>query len=339
VNQPPSTVPPTDQLARPLRDLRISVTDRCNFRCRYCMPKEAFGPGFRFLPKSAILSFEEVARVARVFVELGVKKLRITGGEPLLRRELPVLIALLRDFGCDLSLTTNGSLLEGQAQSLREAGLGRVTVSVDSLDPATFERITDAGSSLERVLRGIEAAERCGFQNIKINTVVKRGLNEHELVNIARHFTSRGHSVRFIEFMDVGQTNGWSQRDVVSADEMLATLGKAFELTPIEASYRGEVARRHRIAGTTAEIGFITSVTQPFCGHCTRARLSASGMLYTCLFAGHGTDLSALLRAGASDDELAARVVEVWRQRTDRYSELRSTAPGRRRLEMSYLGG
>ena len=303
------------------------------------MPKEAFGPGFRFLPKSAILSFEEITRLAGVFVELGVKKLRITGGEPLLRRELHVLIAQLSEFGCDLSLTTNGSLLEAQAQSLREAGLGRLTVSVDSLDARTFERITDAGDSLATVLRGVEAAERCGFQNIKINTVVKRGVNDHELVDIARHFTGRGHSVRFIEFMDVGQTNGWSQRDVVSADEMLATLGRAFELTPVAADYRGEVARRHRIAGSRAEVGFITSVSQPFCGQCTRARLSANGMLYTCLFAAQGTDLCAPLRAGATNDELKERVAGVWQRRADRYSELRSSAPGPRRLEMSYLGG
>lgn len=339
MNQPLPTVAPRDQLDRPLRDLRISVTDRCNFRCRYCMPKEAFGPGFRFLPKSAILSFEEITRVAGVFVGLGVKKLRITGGEPLLRRELPVLVALLRDFRCDLSLTTNGSLLEEQAGALREAGLDRLTVSVDSLDPRTFEAITDAGNSLARVLRGIEAAERCGFQSIKINTVVKRGVNEHELVDIARHFTGRGHTVRFIEFMDVGQTNRWSRRDVVSADEMLAMLGNAFELTPVEASYRGEVARRHRIAGSAAEIGFITSVSQPFCGHCTRARLSASGMLYTCLFASQGTDVGALLRAGATNDELEAGIADVWQRRADRYSELRSSTPGPRRLEMSYLGG
>lgn len=303
------------------------------------MPKEAFGPGFRFLPKSAILSFEEIARIAGVFVELGVKKLRLTGGEPLLRRELPVLIGLLNQFGCDLSLTTNGSLLEAQARPLREAGLGRLTVSVDSLDPQTFERITDAGDSLATVLRGIEAAERCGFQNIKINTVVKRGLNDHELVNIARHFTDRGHTVRFIEFMDVGQTNGWAARDVVRADEMLAILAEAFELSPVAADYRGEVARRHRIAGSSAEIGFITSVSQPFCKHCTRARLSANGMLHTCLFASEGTDLSAVLRAGASNDELKARIVDVWQHRTDRYSELRGAAPGPRRLEMSYLGG
>lgn len=339
MNQPLPTVAPRDQLDRPLRDLRISVTDRCNFRCRYCMPKEAFGPGFRFLPKSAILSFEEITRLAGAFVELGVKKLRLTGGEPLLRRELHVLIAQLAGFGCDLSLTTNGSLLEQEAPRLRAAGLGRLTVSVDSLDARTFERITDTGDSLARVLRGIEAAEACGFQRIKINTVVKRGLNDHEIVAIARHFTGRGHTVRFIEYMDVGQTNGWSARDVVSADEMLATLGRAFELTPVEAGYRGEVARRQRIAGTSAEIGFITSVSQPFCRECTRARLSASGMLYTCLFASQGTDFSGPLRAGATNDELKARIVDVWEQRTDRYSELRSATPGPRRLEMSHIGG
>lgn len=339
MNQPLPTIAPRDQLDRPLGDLRISVTDRCNFRCRYCMPREAFGPGFRFLDKSAILSFEEITRLVRAFVELGVRKLRITGGEPLLRRELHKLIAQLSAFGCDLSLTTNGSLLEQQAQDLRQAGLGRLTVSVDSLDPRTFERITDAGDSLARVLRGIDAAERCGFQRIKINTVVKRGVNDHELVAIARHFTSRGHTVRFIEYMDVGQTNGWSKRDVVTADEMLAALGRAFELTPVEASYRGEVARRHRLGGSSAEIGFITSVSQPFCRQCTRARLSASGALYTCLFASLGTDFASPLRAGATNEELKARIVDVWNDRADRYSELRSEAPGRRRLEMSYIGG
>lgn len=313
------------------------------------MPKEAFGPGFRFLDKHAILSFEEITRLSEAFVALGVRKLRLTGGEPLLRRQLEVLVAQLSEFGCDLSLTTNGSLLEHQAAALRQAGLRRLTVSVDSLDPRTFERITDGGDSLGAVLRGIDAAERSGFESIKINTVVKRGVNDHELVAIARYFTGRGHTVRFIEYMDVGQTNGWLKRDVVRADEMLDTLRGAFELEPVDPSYRGEVARRHRVMDAMtsqsssgkapAEIGFITSVSQPFCGDCTRARLSANGMLYTCLFATEGTDFSGPLRAGASSEELQARIALVWQKRGDRYSELRSEASGPRRLEMSYIGG
>lgn len=339
MNQPLPSVTPTDQLNRPLRDLRISVTDRCNFRCRYCMPKEAFGPGFRFLDKSAILSFEEITRLSGAFVALGVKKLRLTGGEPLLRRQLEVLVAQLSEFECDLSLTTNGSLLEQQAAALRRAGLRRLTVSVDSLDPRTFEQITDGGDTLGAVLRGIEAAERLGFESIKVNTVVKRGVNDHELVAIARYFTERGHTVRFIEYMDVGQTNGWLKRDVVRADEMLDTLRTAFELVPLDPSYRGEVARRHRVLGSNAEIGFITSVSQPFCGDCTRARLSANGVLYTCLFATEGTDFSGPLRAGATSEELMARITQLWQKRGDRYSELRSETRGPRRLEMSYIGG
>lgn len=332
-------VAPKDRLDRPLRDLRLSVTDRCNFRCRYCMPKEAFGPGFRFLDKQFILSFEELTRLCRVFVELGVRKLRITGGEPLLRRELHHLVSQLSPLGSDLSLTTNGSLLAAQASLLKRSGLRRLTVSVDSLDPQTFEKITDGGNSLGAVLNGIEAAERCEFESIKINTVVRRGVNDHELVDIVKYFSARGHTVRFIEFMDVGQTNGWLRRDVVPAAEMLETLGQTFDLSPIEPSYRGEVARRYSIGGTEAELGFITSVSHPFCGDCTRARLSANGVLYTCLFAVQGTDLSEPLRAGASNEELKALLLAVWQKRADRYSEERANEPARRRIEMSYIGG
>lgn len=303
------------------------------------MPKESFGPGFRFLDKQFILNFEELTRLCRLFVELGTQKLRITGGEPLLRRQLHRLVAQLSPLGSDLSLTTNGSLLAGQARSLKEAGLRRVTVSVDSLDPTTFEKITDGGNSLGAVLNGIDAAESCDFESIKINTVVRRGVNDHELVDIAKHFGARGHTVRFIEFMDVGQTNGWLRHDVVPAAEMLETLSRAFQLTPLEPSYRGEVARRYRVEGSEAELGFITSVSRPFCGDCTRARLSANGILYTCLFAAQGTDLSGPLRAGASDQELKALLEATWRTRADRYSEERAAEPARRRIEMSYIGG
>jgi cyclic pyranopterin phosphate synthase len=326
-------------LARSLRDLRISVTDRCNFRCRYCMPREAFGPGFKFLDRPLILSFEEITRLAHCFSELGVKKLRLTGGEPLLRRQLHVLVEKLSQFDCDLSLTTNGSLLNKQAQTLRTAGLRRLTVSVDSLDPETFERLTDAGFALSAVLEGIEAAERAGFESIKINMVVRRGLNEHELVPITKHFTERGHIVRFIEFMDVGQTNGWQERDVFSATNIEDELGRAFSLEPVAPNYAGEVARRFRIRETGAEVGIIASVSQPFCASCTRARLSAEGKLYTCLFAGAGTDLRGPLRAGASFEELSELIAHTWQRREDRYSELRATQKPLRRIEMSYIGG
>src|SRR5690606_35130110 len=260
------------------------------------------------------------------------------GGEPLLRRDLEVLVAQLSPLGADLSLTTNGSLLEQQAERLRRAGLQRITVSVDSLDSGTFERITDGGNALDAVLRGISAAEQAGFSCIKINTVVRRGMNDHELVSIARHFTERGHRVRFIEFMDVGQTNGWRRQEVVTADEMLQTLNHAFQLEPIEPGYRGEVARRYRIQGG-GELGFITSVTQPFCGDCTRARLSVDGSLYTCLFSALGHDLRGPLRSGMSPAELGSLIQSIWQGRGDRYSELRAAEPRQRRLEMSFIGG
>lgn len=330
---------PRDRLDRPLRDLRLSVTDRCNFRCRYCMPREAFGPGFTFLDRSALLTFEELMRLCRSFVDLGVRKLRITGGEPLLRRQLDKLIAQLRSLDCDISLTTNGSLLARQAQALKSAGLNRLTVSVDSLDPETFERVTDGGHALDAVLRGIDEAERVGFETIKINSVVRRGLNDDELVALVKHFGERGHIVRFIEFMDVGQTNGWERRDVVTASEILTRLSEAFSLEALEPNYQGEVARRYRIRETGAEVGIIASVSQPFCGDCTRARLSADGKLYTCLFAAVGTDLRGPLRAGADREALRGLIADIWRQRSDRYSELRALQRGVRRIEMSYIGG
>jgi cyclic pyranopterin phosphate synthase len=331
---------PVDRLGRPLRDLRISVTDRCNFRCTYCMPREVFGPDHPFLPRSEILSFEEIERLARIAVGLGVRKIRLTGGEPLVRRDLPELIARLAPLGADLAMTTNGSLLAEAAAALRAAGLGRLTVSVDALDDAIFRRMNDVGFPVARVLAGIEAAVAAGFPPPKINCVVRRGVNEGEVVPLVRHFASRGHDVRFIEFMDVGTTNGWRLDEVVPAREILARLAAELPLEPVPPAYRGEVARRFRLAGAPGEVGVIASVTRPFCGDCTRARLSAEGRLFTCLFAVHGTDLRAPLRSGAGDAEIAARLAGVWGARTDRYSEIRSAAtPAGPRIEMSYIGG
>ncbi len=330
-----------DSLARPLRDLRLSVTDRCNFRCTYCMPKEVFGRGYDFLPKDAILTFEEYARLARVFISLGVEKVRLTGGEPLLRRNLDRLVAQLAglDGLHDLTLTTNGSRLVEQAPALRAAGLRRLTVSVDSLDDATFRAMNDVDFPVHRVLRGIDAALAAGFAPIKINMVVKRGVNDHEIAAMAERFGGHDFILRFIEFMDVGNTNGWRLDDVVPAAEIIARLGETVPLEPIAPNYVGEVARRFRQRGG-GEIGVITSVTQPFCGDCTRARLSADGQLYTCLFASHGHDLRTPLRAGASDAEMAAIIGAVWRVRDDRYSEIRATVqPRAPKAEMSLLGG
>ena len=330
-----------DSLARPLRDLRLSVTDRCNFRCMYCMPKEVFGHGYEFLPKDAVLSFEEYARLARVFISLGVEKVRLTGGEPLLRRNLDRLVAQLAvlDGLRDLTLTTNGSRLVEQAPALRAAGLRRLTVSVDSLDDATFRAMNDVDFPVHRVLRGIDAARAAGFAPIKINMVVKRGVNDGEIAAMAERFGGRDFILRFIEYMDVGNTNGWRLDDVVPAAEIIARLGKTVPLEPLAPNYAGEVARRFRQRGG-GEIGVITSVTQPFCGDCTRARLSADGQLYTCLFATHGHDLRTPLRAGASDAEMAAIIGAVWRARDDRYSEIRATVKSREpKAEMSLLGG
>ncbi len=329
-----------DTLARPLRDLRISVTDRCNFRCVYCMPKEVFGRDYRFLPRRELLTFEEIERVARVFAGLGVHKLRITGGEPLLRRDLDVLVGQLAALGdLDLTLTTNGALLAQKAQALADAGLTRVTVSLDSLDDEVFRAMNDVDFPVARVLAGIDAAAAAGLP-VKVNVVVKRGLNEASVVDIARRFRNTGHVVRFIEYMDVGHSNGWRMDDVVPAEEVVRTIGAELPLEPVEPSYRGEVAQRYRYLDGEGEIGVIASVTQPFCGDCTRARLSADGKLYTCLFAVRGHDLRAILRSGATDEELDASIRAIWERRTDRYSELRTEETSRlRKVEMSYIGG
>jgi cyclic pyranopterin phosphate synthase len=329
-----------DRFGRPLRDLRISVTDRCNFRCVYCMPKEVFGRGYRFMDRKELLSFEELERLARAFVAQGVEKIRITGGEPLLRRDLERLIERLASIdGLDLTLTTNGSLLPQKAQALADAGLRRVTVSLDSLDDSTFRAMNDVDFPVARVLQGIDAAAATGLP-VKVNAVVKRGMNDGELIPLARHFRGSGHVLRFIEYMDVGATNGWRLDDVVPAAEILAALDAEFPLEPVEPAYRGEVARRYRYRDGAGEIGLIASVTQPFCGDCTRARISAEGRLYTCLFAVRGHDLRALVRSGVGDEQLVEAIGAVWARRVDRYSELRSEqTTGLAKVEMSYIGG
>jgi GTP 3',8-cyclase len=332
-----------DAFGRPLRDLRISVTDRCNFRCTYCMPKSVFGHDYRFLDRRELLDFEELTRISRAAVALGVQKLRITGGEPLIRRDLEVLIGMLSELGVDLTLTTNASLLPRKAQALRDAGLTRITVSLDSLDDATFRLMNDVDFPVARVLEGIEAAHAVGLP-VKVNCVVKRGVNENAIVELARHFRGTPHVLRFIEFMDVGATNGWRMDDVVPAAEIVARISAETPLEPADPLYRGEVAKRWRYTDGSGEIGVIASVTQPFCGDCTRSRLSAEGKLYTCLFAVRGHDLRALIRGGATDEELTAKLAEIWRVRGDRYSELRAQntvdpAIGERKVEMSYIGG
>jgi cyclic pyranopterin phosphate synthase len=334
----------TDRFGRPLHDLRISVTDRCNFRCQYCMPKEVFGPDFAFLPRNEILSFEEIARVARIAADLGVRKFRLTGGEPLLRAELPKLIEMLSEIpGTETALTTNATLLASQAQALAAAGLGRATVSLDSIDDAVFRAMNDMDFPVAMVLKGIEAATTAGLGPIKINAVVRKGVNEHTLVDLARHFRGSEHIVRFIEFMDVGATNGWRVDEVMPASELVELIDAEFPLEPVDPNYEGEVAKRYRYRDGAGEIGLITSVTQPFCGSCSRARISAEGQLYTCLFATAGSDLRSRLRDGTSDEELTALLSGVWRDRNDRYSELRSEATDdlevRPRVEMSYIGG
>ena len=328
-----------DTRARPLRDLRISVTDRCNFRCTDCMPKEVFGRDYRFLDRRELLTFEEIARLARQFVSLGVAKLRITGGEPLLRRELERLIAQLAPLGAEVTMTTNGALLPAKARLLADAGLDRITVSLDSLDDESFRALNDVDFPVARVLAGIEAAADAGLP-VKVNCVVKRGVNEGEILALARHFHGTGHTLRFIEYMDVGHTNGWRLDDVVPAAEIVSTIAAELPLEPVDPGYRGEVARRYRYTDGGGEVGVIASVTQPFCGDCTRARLSAEGKLFTCLFALRSHDLRAVLRNGATDNELAEAVRGVWERRSDRYSELRSTATeGLEKVEMSYIGG
>ncbi len=330
-----------DTLNRPVRDLRISVTDRCNFRCVYCMPKEVFGRDYRFLDRRELLTFEEIERLARAFVRHGVEKIRITGGEPLVRRDLERLVEMLAGIdGLDLTLTTNGSLLPQKAEALRAAGLGRVTVSLDALDEDVFRSMNDVDFPVTRVLEGIDAAAAAGLRPVKVNMVVKRGANDGSIVDMARRFHGTGHILRFIEYMDVGHTNGWRMDDVVPADEILARIDAVLPLEPLEPNYAGEVATRWRYRDGGGEIGVIASVTKPFCGGCTRARLSAEGRLFTCLFAVRGHDLRALVRAEASDDELDDAIAAIWRGRTDRYSELRTAqTAGRPKVEMSYIGG
>jgi cyclic pyranopterin phosphate synthase len=333
-------MPVIDTFGRPMRDLRISVTDRCNFRCVYCMPKEVFGRDYKFLERRELLTFEEIERLARAFVAHGVEKIRITGGEPLVRRDLERLIELLAAIdGLDLTLTTNGSLLPQKVTALRVAGLRRVTVSLDSLDNETFAAMNDVDFPVQRVLDGIDAAAAAGLP-VKVNMVVKRGVNDDAILPMAREFRERGHILRFIEYMDVGHTNGWRMDDVVPAAEIVQTIDAELPLEPVEPNYRGEVARRWRYKDGGGEIGVIASVTQPFCGDCTRARLSAEGRLYTCLFAVRGHDLRALVRGGASDEELRDAIGRVWVGRGDRYSELRSAeTAGLPKVEMSYIGG
>ena len=334
-----------DLFNRPLRDLRISVTDRCNFRCTYCMPAEIFGESYQFLPKDEILSFEEIARLARIFVGLGVNKLRITGGEPLLRTDLPQLIDMLSgiDPDVDLTLTTNAYLLPQQAQALKDAGLRRITVSLDTLDEEIFKQMNGRGFPVQRVLDGIEKAAEVGLAPIKINAVVQKGVNDHTVVDLARYFKGTGHIVRFIEYMDVGNRNGWKWDHVVSAADIVRQIEEELPLEPAESNYQGEVANRYRYRDGEGEIGVIASVTMPFCGDCTRARLSTDGKLYTCLFASEGLDLRDHLREGATDEELERRIKGIWSRRSDRYSEERTElAPlqnGRQKVEMYHIGG
>jgi cyclic pyranopterin phosphate synthase len=341
-----STPAPLDRLGRPLHDLRISVTDRCNFRCTYCMPKEVFGRDYAFLPHDQILTFEEIERAARVFVELGVEKLRITGGEPLVRRNLPHLIAMLAAIRwpdgepLDLTLTTNGSALRALARPLAEAGLGRVTVSLDSLDDAVFGAMNGIDFPVARVLDGIDAALEAGLTPVKVNMVVRRGVNEASVLPMAEWARDTGVILRFIEYMDVGHSNGWRLDEVVSAAELVETIGARWAIAPVRASYLGEVAERWEYLDGRGEIGVISSVTQPFCGDCTRARLSAEGQLYTCLFSARGHDVRGQLRSDPSDDALREFLGGIWRVRDDRYSELRSAATSDLpRIEMFAMGG
>jgi cyclic pyranopterin phosphate synthase len=352
----PATGLLTDTLARPLRDLRISVTDRCNFRCSYCMPSEVFNKDYAFLPQTALLSFEEIARLARIFVAHGVEKIRLTGGEPLLRKNLEVLIEMLAKMTTvegkplDITLTTNASLLAKKAQSLKDAGLQRVTVSLDAMDDAIFRRMNDVDFPVADVLRGIEVANQVGLLPIKINMVVKRGTNDQEILPMAKHFRYSGNVLRFIEYMDVGATNGWRMDEVLPSKQLVERIHAEFPVAAIDANYLGETAERWRYADGGGEIGVISSVTQAFCSDCNRARLSTEGKLFLCLFASQGHDLRALLRgehsSQFSDDQIASAIGHIWRKRGDRYSELRAMLPadtqindGKKRVEMSYIGG
>ncbi len=330
-----------DTLNRPLRDLRISVTDRCNFRCVYCMPKEMFGFDHPFLPHDQVLTFEEITRLARIFVSHGVRKIRLTGGEPLVRKDMPVLISMLSKIpDVDLTMTTNGSLLARNAQALKDAGLKRVSVSLDSLDGATFKAMNDVDFPVEKVLEGMETAQKVGLEPVKVNMVVKRGVNESSILPMARFFREKGYILRFIEYMDVGHTNGWRMDDVVSAKEIVNTINAELPLEPADPNYKGEVAERWRYKDGRGEIGVISSVTQPFCRDCNRARLSAEGKLYTCLFAVKGHDLRGLMRGGATDEEVSQTITRLWNKRSDRYSELRSeNTTDLPKVEMSHIGG
>ena len=330
-----------DKLNRPLRDLRISVTDRCNFRCVYCMPKEVFGSDYQFLERDQILTFEEITRLARIFVSHGVGKIRLTGGEPLVRKDLHQLVAMLSSISdLDLTLTTNGSLLARQAQALKDAGLKRVSVSLDSLDDATFKAMNDVDFPVQKVIEGMDAAAAVGLGPIKVNMVVKRGLNESSILPMARFFREKGYILRFIEYMDVGHTNGWRMNDVMSAAEIVKLISEKMPLEPQDPNYTGEVAERWRYKDGSGEIGVIASVTQAFCRTCNRARISAEGSFYTCLFAVKGHNLRDLMRGGATDDEISQAIARVWGSRSDRYSELRtentSSLP---KVEMSHIGG
>jgi cyclic pyranopterin phosphate synthase len=330
-----------DTRGRHLRDLRISVTDRCNFRCTYCMPKEVYGRDFQFLERSQLLSFDEINRLVGIFKHHGVEKVRITGGEPLVRRQLERLIEMLaQDPSLDLTLTTNASLLKQKARLLKDAGLNRITVSLDSLDEAMFRAMNDVDFPVAKVLAGIEEADRVGLNPIKINMVVKRGVNDCAAVDMARHFKGSGHILRFIEFMDVGHTNGWQMEHVVPSRELAKRIDKVFPIEPTQPNYIGEVAERWRYKDGSGEIGFISSVTQAFCRDCTRTRLSAEGSVYTCLFATRGSDLRSLLRSGASDEQISDVIANIWRTRSDNYSEVRTAETAKlRKVEMSYIGG
>ena len=329
-----------DTRGRRLHDLRISVTDRCNFRCVYCMPKAVFDSDYQFLPHADLLSFEEIARVARIAVDHGVEKIRLTGGEPLLRKHIERLIEMLAKLNVDVTLTTNGSALAQKAKSLHDAGLDRITVSLDSLDDATFRAMNDVDFPVQKVLDAIDVAAGIGFKSIKVNAVVKRGINDHDIVDMARYFKGSGHVLRFIEYMDVGASNGWRMDDVIPSAEVVARISALFPLEPVDPNYAGEVAERWRYIDGSGEIGVISSVTQAFCSTCTRARLSTEGKLYTCLFATRGHDLRGLLRGGASDAEIGAAFAGIWSQRSDRYSEVRTAnTPKLDKIEMSYIGG
>ncbi len=334
-----------DQFRRPFRDLRISVTDRCNFRCTYCMPAEIYGDRYQFLPKADLLTFEEIERLATITAGLGAKKVRLTGGEPLVRNDVEKLVAMLSrvDGIDDLTMTSNAYLLPQKAQALRDAGLHRISVSLDTLDNDVFKEMNGRGVGVQKVLDGIAAAERAGFSPIKVNAVVQKGVNDHTIVDLARYFKERGHIMRFIEYMDVGNLNGWKLDHVVPADEIVARIDAEMPLEPIEGAYRGEVANRYRYRDGGGEMGVITSVTKPFCGDCTRLRLSPEGSIYTCLFASSGTDLRGPIRDGATDSELESKIRGTWTVRNDRYSEERSSMTeelrGQRKVEMYHIGG